>query len=173
MSSSRLGCYGLLLGGLLGMLLVVLFFVFVDRQAAFPEAAPAAVPAADVSLFLAEDTLSRLASQARQQPVRIDFKPDGRLEVATAVEMMGLEPVIRLGLTVERRGSGVVSQLHWARLGLIRLPADWLPAEAVAAGRSVGDTITGQIPPDFTLVGLTTTLDGLSFHLNWTPPAGP
>ncbi|MEW5958901.1 MAG: hypothetical protein AB1801_14305 [Chloroflexota bacterium] len=173
MNDSRLGCFSLAVGGLLGLLLAVLFLVFLGQQAAAPAVTSPPAPAADVTLFLAEDTLSRLASAARRQPVEVDFKPNSQLEVVMPIRLLGLEPLVRLGLSLQRGESGAVSQLHWARLGLLKLPVDWLPAEALAAGPLLGDTITSQIPPDFTLVGLTTTADGLNFYLNWTPPPGP
>jgi hypothetical protein len=170
MSHSRSGCFGLILGSLLGLLLAALFFIFLGRQATAPAASPAVTPTADVSLYLSEQILTRLAAETLEQPVAIDFEPGGQLEVTLPVELMGLEPVVRLGLSLERQGSGVISQLHWARLGLIKIPADWLPPEAVDAATLLGATITQQIPPEFRLVGLSTTPDGLTFQLAWTQP---
>ena len=172
MSHSRIGCFGFIAGSLVGLLVVVLYFVFLGQQAILPGSPQAVTPSADITLFLSERTLSRLASATLQKSVALDFEPGGRIEVTLPVKMLGQEPVVRLGLSLERQGAGVVSQLHWAKVGLLKLPADRLPAEVVDTAAQLGTTITQQIPPELTLVGLTTTATGLYFHLNWTPPAG-
>lgn len=170
MSNSRIGCFSLIAGSLLGVLLAVLYFVFLGRQATIPTLAQPATPSADITLFLSEQSLSHLVSETLQKPAAINFEPGGQLEATMPVEMMGLEPIVRVGLSLKRQDADLVSQLHWVKLGLIKLPADWLPAEAVNAGAQLGTTITQQIPPEFTLVGLTTTANGLSFHLVWVEP---
>ena len=167
MSRSRLGCFGLILGGLLGVLVAVIVLLLVSAWAASPILAEPVTSPTDVSLFLSERTLSRIATEELQEPVLVDFEPGGQLQVTTPVDIGGFKPVVQLGLTLESRGPEVVSQLHWLKLGFLNIPADWLPPELVELGALLGEKITEQVPPEFTLVGLTTTAAGLNFHLNW------
>jgi hypothetical protein len=83
------------------------------------------------------------------------------------VEVSGLKPVVQLGLTLQSQGMTVVSRLHWLKFGFLKIPAGWLPSRLVDMGHLLGETITRQLPPDFTLVGLTTSTDGLTFQLNY------
>jgi hypothetical protein len=167
MSRSRLGCFGLILGGMLGLLVAVIVLLLVSAGADSPILAEPVMPPTDVSLFLSERTLSRIATEELQEPVWVDFEPGGQLELTTPVEIGGFKPVVRLGLTLESLGPEVVSQLHWLKLGFLKISANWLPPELVELGALLGETITEQIPPEFTLIGLATTADGLNFHLNW------
>jgi hypothetical protein len=52
-------------------------------------------------------------------------------------------------------------------LGFLKIPAGWLPAELVALGELPGEIISQQIPPEFTLTGLATTSDGITFYVTW------
>ena len=169
MSRGRMGCLGLILGSLLGLLAAVTFFLLTSASATSPILAQPVTPPTDVSLFLSEQTLSRFASETLLEPVRLDFEPGGQLQVTAPVELGGLKPVVQVGLTLESQGPAVVSQLHWARVGFFRVPAKWLPPAVVELGPQLGQTITQQIPADFSLVSLTTSSDGLTFHLNYRP----
>lgn len=167
MSRSQLGCFGLILGGLLGLLLAVIFLLLLAAWADSPLLAQPVTAPAEVSLFLSEQTVSRLAAQTLEQPVLVDFEPGGRVAVTMPVEIGGLKPVVQLGLTLESRGAAVVSQLHWLKIGFLKIPAGGLPPELADLGARIGQAITRQLPPGFSLVGLTTTADGLTFHLNY------
>ena len=166
MRRSRLGCGGLVLGSLLGLLLAVILLLLLAGRAASPILAEPVLPPTDVSLFLSERTLSRVATQTLAEPVQLDFRPGGQVEVTMPVKMGWVRPVVRLGLTLESRGPEVVSQLHWLKVGFLIIPARWLPPELLELAPLLGDKITGEVPPEFTLVGLTTTATGLNFHLN-------
>ena len=167
MSRSQIGCFGLLLGGLLGLLLAVTSVLLVAAQAVSPILAEPVTAPPDISLFLSERAVSRLVAQALTQPALVDFEPGGQLVVTTLVEIGGLKPVVQLGLTLESQGATVISQLHWLKIGFLKIPAGLLPPELVELGDQLGQTITRQLPPDFTLVSLTTSADGLTFHLNY------
>ncbi len=162
----RVGCFGLVLGSLVGLLLLMLTLLLLARQAVSPLIPQTTHPAPDASLFLSEQSLSRLASKNTGHPTRLDFQPDGQLKVTTQVEVAGFEPVVRLGLSLEMQDGRAVSQLHWAKIGFIKLSADWLPADIVNMGTIPGQIITGQIPPEFILVGLETGPEGIGFQLN-------
>jgi hypothetical protein len=90
--------------------------------------------------------------------------------VTTRVKLAGLKPVVELGLTLERQGQVVISQLHWLQVGWLKIPATWLPPEIVALGVKPGEAITRQLPPQANLVGMTTNPDGITLQLNWVGP---
>jgi hypothetical protein len=90
--------------------------------------------------------------------------------VTTRVPVGSLEPAVRLGLVLDRQESQVVSQLLWAQLAFIKIPVAWLPQDVSALGRLPGETLTRQLPPQFTLVGLSTGENGLTVQLNWLGP---
>lgn len=161
---------GLLIGGGTGLLLVVLFLLWLQASAPRPEPSQPAAPSADVSLFLSERALSQAASGVLGQPARIDAGPGGQLQVSTRLEIDGLEPVVDLGLALSRQENRVASRLLWARVAFITLPADWLPPELAELGRLPGEALTRQIPPQFGLVGLATDENGLTLQLNWQSP---
>ncbi len=167
MSRSQIGCFGLLVGGLLGLLVAVIITLLIAAQAVSPLLAEPVTAPAEVSLFLSEQAVSRLATQTLAEPALVDFEPGGQLAVTMPVEIGGIKPVVQLGLTLESQGATVVSQLHWLKIGFLKIPAGWLPPELVELGALLGQTITGQLPPDFSLVNLTTSADGLTFHLNY------
>lgn len=167
MSRSQIGCFGLILGGLLGLLVAVIITLLIAAQAVSPLLAEPVTAPAEVSLFLSEQAVSRLAAQALAQPALVDFEPGGQLTVTMPVEIGGLKPVVQLGLTLENQGAAVVSQLHWLKIGFLKIPAGWLPPELVELGDLLGQAINRQIPPNFILVSLTTSADGLTFHLNY------
>jgi hypothetical protein len=54
------------------------------------------------------------------------------------------------------------------QLGFVKLPASWLPPEVEQMGALPGQSINQQVPPQFSLAGLTTTPEGLNLQLNWT-----
>lgn len=163
----RTGVWGILLGSVIGLLIAVLLLFLVAQQAASPLIEPATLPNADMTFFLSERSLSRLASDELQRPVLLDIEPNGQIEITTQAPIGRLEPVVRLGLSLEMQGTTVVSQLHWAKIGFLTIPASWLPQNLVELGTLPGEAISRQIPPEFTLVGLTTMADGLNFQLNW------
>ncbi len=158
---------GLALGGAIGLLLAVLLLLGV-RPATPPPLAQPAPPGADVTLFFSEQSLSRVASTTLAGPAAVDCEPDGQMRVMTRLPVAGLRPVVQLGLSVDRQGTTVISQLQWAQVGFLRLPVSWLPPEIILAGALPGQVVTQQIPPQFTLVGLATTADGITVQLNWT-----
>jgi hypothetical protein len=166
----RTGVFGILLGSALGLLIAVILLFLVAQQAASPIVEPSILPNADITFFLSERSLSRLASDELQRPVLVDIEPNGQVEITTPAPIGRLEPVVRLGLSLEMRETAVVSQLHWVRVGFLTIPASWLPQNLVELGMRPGNAISRQIPPDFTLVGLTTMADGLNFQLNWNGP---
>jgi hypothetical protein len=86
--------------------------------------------------------------------------------LTTAIKVAGLEPAADVGLSLQQQGNTVTSQLHWLRLGFLSLPARWLPQDIVELGTQVGPQIAAQLPPQFMLVGLTTTTDGISLQLD-------
>ncbi|MBI1880581.1 MAG: hypothetical protein HYR94_20580 [Chloroflexi bacterium] len=164
---SRWGCLGLLVGSLLGVLLLILLVAMI-RPVTPPVALQPVAVVPDLTLFLSERSASRFASQALGQPAGINFEPGGQMIVTTSVNIAGFEPVADLGLSLARQGDTVVSQLHWLQIGFLRLPARWLPQEVVELGRRPGEQFTSQLSPQFTLVGLTTTTDGINLQLNMT-----
>lgn len=161
---------GLLTGAGAGLLLVVLFLLWLQASVPRPGLPQPAAPAADVSLFLSERALSQAASGALGQPARIDAGPDGQLQVSTRLEIESLEPVVDLGLALDRQENQVVSRLLWARVAFITLPTGWLPPQLAELGRLPGEALTRQIPPQFRLVGLATDENGLTLQLNWQGP---
>ena len=166
---SRWGCMGLLLGSLLGLVLLILLVLFV--QPTTPSVAvPLAAIAPDLSLFLSERSVSRFAAQALGEPAAINFEPGGQVILTTRLKTGWLEPVADLGLSLEMQGTGIVSQIHWLQLGFVRIPARWLPPEIVEIGTRPGQQITQQLPPQFSLVGLTTTSEGLNLQFDWRGP---
>jgi hypothetical protein len=163
---NRLGCIGLVIGSLIGSVMFSLLLWSI--QTAVPPLPPQGEPIpADISLFLSERTASRFAAQALQEPTAIQFEPGGTVIVTTRVKIAGLKPVVDLGLSLERRGNVVVTQLYWLQVGLLKVPARWLPAELVALGATPGEVISQQLPPQTNLVGLSTTADGVTLQLNW------
>ncbi|MBN1994805.1 MAG: hypothetical protein JW953_19060 [Anaerolineae bacterium] len=167
---NRWGCFGLTLGGLLGLLLAMLFFVWARQVASSPITPPVSVATADVTLFLSERLLSHIATDALQTPSLVDLNAGGQMEVTTRATLGRLKPVVHLGLSLEAQDAQVTSQLHWAQMGFLKIPANWLPPTIIALGARPGETITQQIPPGFEVVGLATTADGLEFRLNWVGP---
>jgi hypothetical protein len=160
------GCFGLALGSLIGLLILV-FILLLSRPVTPVPAPPPPIIPADVTLFVSEQTVSRLASQTLQRPTVVDFESNGQMLVTTRTRLGGVEPVMQAGLLLELQGTEVVSELYWARLGFLTIPANWLPPEQVEAAALVGQTINNQIPPDFSLVGLATSADGVTFQLKW------
>ncbi|MCK6630188.1 MAG: hypothetical protein L6R45_34055 [Anaerolineae bacterium] len=166
---SRWGCIGLLVGSIIGVLL--LMGLIQSIQPAIPTAAvQPAVAVSDLTLFLSEESVSRSASQMLAQPVTVNFESGGQVILTTPVSIAGLEPVVDLGLSLEQHGNQVVSRLHWAQLGWLRLPARWLPAELVELGTQPGQQLSRQIPPQFNLISLTTTADGITLQVDWIGP---
>jgi hypothetical protein len=163
---SHIGCFGFILGGLLGPLVAVSLLIWLAGQAVTPTLAQPVAPPADVTLFFSEQTASRLASAGAPEPVTVDFEPGGRVIVTGPVDLGGLKPVARMGLSLEQQEGRLVSQLHWLELGFLKIPADWLPSSLVELGSRPGEAISQELPPAFNLVGLTTTADGLTFYLD-------
>jgi hypothetical protein len=152
---------------LIGVLLAVLFFVWIRHLAAPVVIESVTVASADVSLFLSEPLLSCFASEALESPTLIEFDSGGQMEVVTRVTRGRLRPVVRLGLSLAMQDTGVVSQLQWVQMGFLKFPAGWLPQGIIEMGDLPGEIITQQVPPGFEIVGLTTTSEGVEFQLNW------
>ncbi|MCB0212324.1 MAG: hypothetical protein KDJ52_23485 [Anaerolineae bacterium] len=163
---NRSGKIGLLMGlgiGFVGLLLGL----WLLRVTSLPKLSPPAAVAPDVSLFLSEQSISRLASATLQQPIVIDFEENGLMEITTRTEMQGLDPVVKLVMTVELQGSEVVSQLRWVELGFLIIPQRWLTPKMQNATTLIGQTINQQTPPDFMITNLSTTSEGVTIQLKW------
>jgi hypothetical protein len=166
---NRWGCFGLLLGALTGLLVALLIFLLIRPVAPPPVVQPPAI-APDVTVFISEQSLSRIASQTLNRPTLIDFDVNGQMEVTTRTQLGRLEPVVRVGLQIELQGTEVVSQLRWAQFSFMTIPARWLPQAAAETAALAGQAIKNQTPPDFALVGLETTPEGVNFQLKWVGP---
>lgn len=167
----RWGCFGLTLGGMIGLLLVLLFFVWARQLAASSqEIQPVSVDRPDVTLFLSERSLSHFAAEALEIPTVVDLKPGGQIEITTRIQWGWLRPVVRLGLSLGIQGTDVMSQLDWVQMGFLKIPASWLPQSVIRLGAMPGETITRQAPPEFEVVGLATTPAGVEVQLNWVGP---
>jgi hypothetical protein len=68
---NRWGCFGLTLGGLVGLLAAILFFVWARQVASPLPVQPAALADPDVTLFLSEHSLSRFASDTLESPTAL------------------------------------------------------------------------------------------------------
>ena len=168
---NRVGCFGLVLGGLVGLLAAMVLLV-VARQSAssMMVASPDTSPPADVSLFLSERSVSRFASTTLKRPALVEFEPGGQMLLSTRTPVAGFEPAVQAGIRLHVVETQVVSQLEWVRVGFIRIPATWLPQSLIALGDTPGQTITRQVPVGFNIVGLITTAEGVEFQLNWAGP---
>lgn len=162
----RWGCTGLLVGTIIGVLLLI--GLIQSIQPDIPAVAVQPVVAApDLTVFLSEESASRFAAKALAQPAAINFEPGGQVILTTPVSVAGLQPVVDLGLSLEQQGNQVISRLHWAQLGWLRLPARWLPPELVELGAVPGQQFTRQLPPQFNLISLSTTTDGITLQVDW------
>jgi hypothetical protein len=160
------GCAGLIGGSLVGLLGALLFLLALRTPPpTTPPQAPLLPP--DISIFISEQSLNRLAAEAVEQPLVIDVVEHGQLVVSTPSQVGFLEPVVHVGLGLQMDGREVTSQILWTRLGFVSIPARWLPAQATVPARQLGPTIQSQIPADFQLVGLVTTAEGIEFQLKW------
>ncbi len=160
------GCAGLIAGGIIGLLLLFLL-ILVTRPVAPPDIThPPTIPP-DATIFVSERSLSRIATRSAGQAATIDFNPNGQMQVTTRLKIRGFEPVVTVGLLLEMQGTEVVSRLQWVKMGFLTVPAVLLPGSAHNMAAIVGQTIAAQTPPDFILVGLTTSIDGLTFQLKW------
>jgi len=155
--------FGLLVGLLMAMLLVLLL----TRPAPPPPASPPNGFPADATIFISEESLSRVATELIGQPVEVDFEPEGRLFVTTRTGIGPFEPVVQAELLLQMEGTTVASYLRAVKLGLLTIPARWLPDDIQQTTAIIGESIKAQTPPDFTLVGVNTTPDGLEFLLTW------
>lgn len=155
--------FGLLVGLLMAMLLVLLL----TRPALPPPASPLNGFPADATIFISEESLSRIASELIGRPVEIDFEPDGQMFVTTRTSMGPFEPVVQAELLLQMEGTNVASYLRAVKLGFLAIPARWLPDDIQQTTAIIGQSIKAQTPPDFTLIGVNTTSDGLVFLLTW------
>ena len=74
------GYFGFTLGGLIGLLLLLLLLVTFRPPAAPAVAPPPNTIAPDVTIFLAEQSVSRLASALLGTPTVVDFEPNGQMQ---------------------------------------------------------------------------------------------
>ena len=155
--------FGLSIGLLMAMALLLIF----TRPAPPPPASPPNGFPADATIFISEESLSRIATELIGQPVKVDFEPDGRLFVTTRTGIGPFEPVVNVELLIQMEGTNVASYLRAVKLGFLTIPARWLPDDIQQTTAIVGESIKAQTPPDFTLVGVNTTSDGLEFRLTW------
>ena len=164
------GCFGLTIGGLMGLLMAVLFLVWVRQLAAWPEIPLMLVEEPDTTVFLSENSVSYFATAALKDDVLVDLHPGGQMQITTRAPWGRLRPVIHLGLTLEMQDQVAVSRLHWAQMGFIKFPASWLPQSVHDLAAMPGQAITQQVPAGFHLTGFNTTEDGVEFYLNWVGP---
>jgi len=164
------GCFGLTIGGLMGLLLAFLFLVLVRQMAVWPEIPFVLVEAPDATLFLSESSISYFAADALKDDVLVDLRTNGQMQITSRAPWGRLRPVIHLGLTLEMQERVAVSRLHWAQMGFVRFPASWLPQSVHDLAALPGEAISQQMPVGFHLAGLNTTEDGLEFYLNWVGP---
>ena len=161
------GCFGLILGSLVGLLLIMVLVLIFRITPPPPDVPQSTTIAPDITIFMSERSLSRIASETMGRLVVIDFEADGQMQVTTQTRIGRLEPIIHIGLLVDMQGTEVVSQLRWVRLGFLTIPEKWLPRDARETVALVGQAIQNQTPPDFILLGLETTSDGINFQLKW------
>lgn len=161
-----LGVYGLLLGGSIG-LLCALLTVLIVRPAPPPNQILPPAIAPDITVFISERSLTRIAAETIQRPTAIDFEANGRMTVITRLPFGWLEPVVHFGLFIEMQGTAVVSELEWMQVGFLTIPARFLPQTLIEGSQNIGSIIKQQIPPDFALVGLATSAEGVTFQLKW------
>ena len=164
----RWGCFGGLLGALMGLLLVIVFLLVI-RPAEIVTGSATTPGSADITMFVSERTLSRIAAAEARRPIVLDFNSGGQLLVTTTTDLFGTQPVVEAVLSLQMQGQEVVTELHWVELGFLRVPPEWLPPEILTATADLGQTIKQQVPPDFELVGLTTTSAGLNLQFVYAP----
>jgi hypothetical protein len=162
----RFGVFGLILGSLIGVLATIILALIL-RPVPPPTTIQPPIISPDVTIFISERSLSRLASETLRRPTIVDFDSNGLMQVTTRVKFGPLEPMIHLGLILEMQGADLVSELSWIKVGFLTTPARWSPQVLREGSQMVGQLIKNQTPPDFVLVGLTTTPEGLIFQLNW------
>jgi hypothetical protein len=162
----RWGCLGLVWGTLAGLALVGLL-VFITRPPAIPAASPPPTIPPDAVIYVSERTISRLAADAIQEPVTVNFEKNGVMQVTTAVPVRRWKPVVQAEILLSLQGARVVSQLRWVKMGFLTVPATWLPDNLQEKARLIGPAIKAQVPPDFSLVGLISRSDGLEFQVKW------
>ncbi len=160
------GCFGLILGSMIGLLTIMIIVLLLRPVPPPPVLQPVTI-APDITIFMSEQSLSRIASETLNRPTVVDFDVNGQMQVTTRARIGQLKPVLDVGLLLEMQGTEVVSQLRWVRLGFLTLPARWLPQDVTEAVTAAGQAIQGQTPPDFTLIGLDTTPEGVKFQLKW------
>jgi len=162
----RLGWFGFALGTLAGLLIVLLCAIAL-RLAPAPVFVETPTITPDITVFISERSLSRLASETLQQPAFIDFDPDGQMTVTTRLDLGRVQPVVNFKLSLGMQGSQVVSELHRVNVGFLSIPAQWLPDALREGSAMIGQIIQSQTPPDFVLVGLITSPEGVTFQLKW------
>lgn len=163
---NRWGCIGLTFGAVTGLLLLSIL-VLITRPAPPPAPASALTVPPDATIFVSEQMVSRLATESLGQPVAVDFEPGGQMHVSLRMPVGRYPALVRATVLLEMQGTDVGSSLLWVRLGFLPIPARWLPQEVSQQVGAIGDTIRAQTPPDFVLLGLTTSADGVEFRLKW------
>lgn len=163
---NRPGCLWATIGAVVGFLILLLALRLI-QAATLPAVEPPAAVAPDITVFLSEQSLSRMASDRLDRPTVLDFDANGQMRVTTRTQFRGLEPVVRLVMIIGMQGSELVSQLHGVEIGFLTIPANWLPEETQTATALIAETIKTQTPPDFMITGLTTSPDGITIQLKW------
>lgn len=161
------GCFGLMAGTLAGLLLVMVLILLLRSAPPPPVIPQAPTVAPDITIFMSERSLSRIASEAVGRPVAVDFDTNGHMQITTQTHVGPFEPVIHIGVVLGMEGAELTSRLRWLKLGFLTIPARWLPQEITDTVTSVGQAIQNQAPPDFILLELTTTPAGIEFGLKW------
>jgi hypothetical protein len=163
---NRWGCAGLMVGGGIGFLLITIF-ILLSRPALSVITPPARTIPPDATLFASSRVLSRLATDSLQQPALIEFTPTGDMRITTTTPVGPFDPVVTGQIQLQMQGANVVSYLQWVKVGFLYFPGQLLPASGQEAAALLGQTIQAQTPPDFVLVGIDTTPEGLEFKLKW------
>jgi hypothetical protein len=163
---SRWGCAGIMIGSGAGFLLLALLILLSHPT---PSSTPpqTATIAPDVTLFTSARVLSRLAEDALQRPAFIEFTTSGDMRVTTTAPVGPFQPVVTAQIQLDMQGANVVSNLSWVKVGFLTIPGRWLPASVQEVVAQLGQSIQNRVPPDFVLIGLTPTSEGLEFKLKW------
>lgn len=164
---NRIGYFSLMLGGLIGLLgaIVLILLLRLSATSSVTVQTPAIAP--DVTVFLSEHSLSRIASETLQRQARVDFDANGQVQISTRLKIGWLNPVVHFGVLLEMQGPNVVSQLQWLQVGFITIPARWLPQTMAESSAIIGQLMQDQTPPNFRLVGINTSPNGVTFQLKW------
>jgi hypothetical protein len=162
----QLGWFAFAVGVMVGLLGAIICAITL-RLAPAPVIIQTPTIPPDITVFISERSLSRLASETLQRPAVVDFDSNGEMIVTTRLDLGWLRPVVNFNLSLGMQSSQVVSELHRVNVGFLTIPARWLPDVLAQGSAMVGQIIQNQTPPNFVLVGLITSPEGVTFQLKW------